>query len=138
MSEAQKIQRISRDENDKLQAEVCMLRETVGRLEGTLATISDKVASMSDLLARSSIPSSAVVEESKEDAFTLLSKGRISDAVVRVLEDKDIAITVSLLDRLTPHQVNIECSHLERLCITQQLATDMSVNKPVEVLSRWS
>ncbi|KAJ1400540.1 hypothetical protein B484DRAFT_405982, partial [Ochromonadaceae sp. CCMP2298] len=42
--------------------------------------------------------------EPVEDAFTLLSQGRISDAVVRVLEDKDIAGTVALLELLTPQQ----------------------------------
>ena len=60
-------------------------------------------------------------------------QGRISEAVVRVLEDKDIAVTVSLLELLTPSQVASSCSHLERLCITQQLAADMSVNIPIEV-----
>jgi hypothetical protein len=63
----------------------------------------------------------------------LYLQGRISDAVVRVLEDKDIAVTVSLLEQLTPAQVTASCSHLERLCITQQLAADMSVNIPIEV-----
>ncbi len=53
--------------------------------------------------------------------------------MVRVLEDKDIAVTVSLLELLTPSQVASSCSHLERLCITQQLAADMSVNIPIEV-----
>ena len=57
----------------------------------------------------------------------------MSDAVVRVLEDKDISVTVALLELLTPAQVASECSHLERLCITQQLAADMSVNVPIEV-----
>lgn len=52
---------------------------------------------------------------------------------MRVLEDKDISVTVSLLELLTPQQVTQACSHLERLCITQQLAADMSVNVPIEV-----
>lgn len=135
MSEAQRTQRLSSDTNDRLTEEVKLLRETVGRLESSLASISGAVASMSDQLARSQLSPPAVVQEApiREDAFTLLSRGLVSDAVVRVLEDKDIATTVALLDRLTPQQVNNECSHLERLCITQQLATDMSVNKPVEV-----
>ena len=134
MSEAQRTQRLSSDANDRLTEEVKLLRETVGRLESSLASISGAVASMSDQLARSQLSPPAVVEAPiREDAFTLLSRGLVSDAVVRVLEDKDIATTVALLDRLTPQQVNSECSHLERLCITQQLATDMSVNKPVEV-----
>lgn len=134
MSEAQRTQRLSSDANDRLTEEVKLLREMVGRLESSLASISGAVASMSDQLARSQLSPPAVVEAPiREDAFTLLSRGLVSDAVVRVLEDKDIATTVALLDRLTPQQVNSECSHLERLCITQQLATDMSVNKPVEV-----
>ena len=66
----------------------------------------------------------------------LLIQGRISDAVVRVLEDKDIAVTVALLEQLTPQQVAEHCSHLERLCITQQLAADMSVNIPLEGIGR--
>lgn len=53
--------------------------------------------------------------------------------MVRVLEDKDIAVTVALLEQLTPAQVAGACSRLERLCITQQLAADMSVNIPIEV-----
>jgi hypothetical protein len=136
MSEAQRTQRLSSDVNDSLTEEVKLLRETIGRLENSLASISGAVASMSDQLARLQLSPPAAVEEPppiREDAFTLLSRGLVSDAVVRVLEDKDIATTVALLDRLTPQQVNNECSHLERLCITQQLATDMSVNKPVEV-----
>lgn len=54
----------------------------------------------------------------------------------RVLEDKDIAVTVSLLELLTPGQVAASCSHLERLCITQQLAADMSVNIPLEGIGK--
>ena len=50
-----------------------------------------------------------------------------------MLEDKDISVTVALLELLTPAKVSAECSHLERLCITQQLAADMSVNVPIEV-----
>ena len=57
----------------------------------------------------------------------------MSDAIVRVLEDKDITVTVRLLELLTPSQVAACCSHLEVLCITQQLAADMSVNIPIEV-----
>lgn len=57
----------------------------------------------------------------------------MSDAIVRVLEDKDISVTVRLLELLTPSQVASSCSHLEILCITQQLAADMSVNIPIEV-----
>jgi hypothetical protein len=68
----------------------------------------------------------------------LAAQGRISDAVVRVLEDKDIAVTVALLEQLTPSQVASACSRLERLCITQQLAADMSVNIPIEVSRRRS
>mmetsp|Transcript_28237 Transcript_28237/g.60890 ORF Transcript_28237/g.60890 Transcript_28237/m.60890 type:complete len:166 (+) Transcript_28237:1-498(+) len=74
--------------------------------------------------------------EPVEDAFTLLSQGRISDAVVRVLEDKDIAGTVALLELLTPQQVNTHCSHLERLCVVQQLAADMSTSTPAEGLGK--
>lgn len=59
----------------------------------------------------------------------------MSDAIVRVLEDKDITVTVRLLELLTPSQVASCCSHLEILCITQQLAADMSVNIPIEVSS---
>lgn len=132
----QRLNSSSSDANDRLAEEVRLLRETVGRLEGSLASISGVVTAMSDQLARSSAVMQVSEEPApipREDAFTLLSKGLVSDAVVRVLEDKDIATTVALLDRLTTQQVNNECSHLERLCITQQLATDMSVNKPVEV-----
>ena len=52
---------------------------------------------------------------------------------MRVLEDKDISVTVALLDQLTSAQITAHCSALERLCITQQLAADMSVNIPIEV-----
>lgn len=41
-----------------------------------------------------------------------------------------------MLDRLTPAQVNSKCSNLVRLCITQQLAADMSVNIPEEGIAK--
>lgn len=55
---------------------------------------------------------------------------------MRALEDKDVSVTVSLLDRLTPAAVNSKCSNLVRLCITQQLAADMSVNIPEEGVAK--
>jgi len=67
---------------------------------------------------------------------SLLERGLVSEAVLRALEDKDVSITVSLLDRLTPAQVNSQCSNLVRLCITQQLAADMSVSAPEEGIAR--
>jgi hypothetical protein len=44
-----------------------------------------------------------------------------------------VAGTVALLSRLTAAQVTKNCSYLERLCVVQQLAADMSINFPVEV-----
>ena len=43
---------------------------------------------------------------------------------------------MSLLDRVSAAQVNAKCSSLIRLCITQQLAADMSINLPQEGLGR--
>jgi hypothetical protein len=60
----------------------------------------------------------------------------VSDALLRALEDKDVSTTIALLDRLTPSQVNASCSGLVRLCITQQLAADMSVNAPEEGIAK--
>jgi len=60
----------------------------------------------------------------------------IADAVRSALELKDICETVSVLHQLTPQQINLNCSNLIRLCITQQLAADMSVNIPMEGIAR--
>lgn len=125
--EVQNTQKLTVHSNETLEIEIKSLRDTVSRLENSLDALHKSISLMS---AQQSAQYSEVVPD---DAFTLLSKGLISDAIVRVLEDKDISITIALLDRLTPSQVNAECSHLERLCITQQLAADMSVNKPIEV-----
>jgi len=99
-------------------------------LQSTVSDLSDKMANLS-------VAGIKVEEiEPVEDALSLLEKGLVSDAVLRALEDKDISVTISLLDRLTPAQVNSKCSNLVRLCITQQLAADMSVNIPEEGVAK--
>jgi hypothetical protein len=71
------------------------------------------------------------------DSLLMFSfQGLVSDALLRALEDKDVSTTIALLDRLTPSQVNATCSGLVRLCITQQLAADMSVNAPEEGIAK--
>lgn len=99
-------------------------------LETILLDLSDRVSA----LASVGLKQQEEEEQAVEDPFMLLERGLVSDAVLRALEDKDVSITISLLDRLTPSQVNSKCSNLVRLCITQQLAADMSVNVPEEVL----
>lgn len=167
MQEGLRAQSAAAASTDKLEQEVRELRETVGRLEGSVVALSATVHSLTHSLASASaqqLDPASVAEAPAQDAFSLLREvnkafighfesivvlkpfilcatlffslqGRISEAVVRVLEDKDIAVTVSLLELLTPAQVASSCSHLERLCITQQLAADMSVNIPLEVMS---
>lgn len=49
------------------------------------------------------------------------------------LEMKDVNETIQVLSELTPAKVNSSCSNIVKLCITQQLAADMSVNLPTEV-----
>jgi hypothetical protein len=65
----------------------------------------------------------------------LLLQGKIGEAIRCALEEKDIDQTVALLSKLTAQQVNTNCSNIIRLCITQQLAADMSFNMPQEVTS---
>jgi hypothetical protein len=57
----------------------------------------------------------------------------VEQAVRVALESKDITVMIDLLSELTPQRVNASCSNIIRLCITQQLAADFSVNLPVEV-----
>lgn len=57
---------------------------------------------------------------------------------MRALEQKDVASIVEVLAQLTPAVVNGKCSPLVRLCITQQLAADMSERIPQEVNSPYT
>eukprot|EP01038_Epipyxis_sp_PR26KG_P009485 gene9485-12776_t len=106
------------------------LKETVRNLENVIKSLSLEITKNGIGMMNKSNSSIDLIP--KEDAFTLLDKGLISEAILKALEDKDISITVSLLNRLTPAQVNAKCSSLARLCITQQLAADMSMNIPEE------
>jgi len=57
----------------------------------------------------------------------------VHEAVVCALESNDIRVLVTTLERLSSTQLLAKCSHLVILCVTQQLAADMSVNVPQEV-----
>lgn len=52
------------------------------------------------------------------------------------LENKDVEVTVSVLSKLNHNDLKANCSNLVRLCITQQLAADMSVNMPSEGIAK--
>jgi hypothetical protein len=162
LQEGARVQQSNAAHSSKLEQEVRDLRQTVASLESTVATLAEALQGVLARDQQQQGAAGGQAEaEAPEDAFSMLRQvrtgrgyltarsfcaylcapsfsfariqGRISDAVVRVLEDKDIAVTVSLLEQLTPGQVAASCSHLERLCITQQLAADMSVNIPIEV-----
>lgn len=63
-------------------------------------------------------------------------QGKVSEGVRLALDQKDVNVMVDVLALLTPQQVNQQCSHLTRLCITQQLAADMSDSIPKEGLAK--
>lgn len=76
------------------------------------------------------------VVAAKPTPMELLQQGLVAEAVRAALDEKDILQMVDLLGELTPQQVISKCSHIIRLCITQQLAADMSVNMPVEGIAQ--
>eukprot|EP01032_Pedospumella_encystans_P018582 gene18582-21147_t len=145
MQEGLRVQSINAATTEQLEQEVRELRETVSRLEGSVLALSSTVQSLTESLVAGTLSQQQSQGQQNsqqddvppaQDAFTLLAEGRVSDAIVRVLEDKDITVTVRLLELLTPSQVAACCSHLEILCITQQLAADMSVNIPIEGIGK--
>ncbi len=68
--------------------------------------------------------------------LTLIQQGSIEEGMRLALDEKDIAAMLSALALVSPQQVNSHCSHLTRLCITQQLAADMSTAMPSEGIGK--
>lgn len=121
--EGREVQKQNTTSTQALERELESLREVVLRLECAVRELSENVV----------ISNACTIEiQQQETPFTLLEQGRVADAVFAALENKDISVTISVLSKLSPQQVNKECSNLVRLCITQQLAADMSVNVPEE------
>ena len=130
-SEGRAVHRENTISTQTLEREVESLKGTVASLEAAIHQLSEKALTNTAANAASAITIAVV-----ETPFTLLDQGRVADAVFAALETKDISITVSVLMKLSPSQVNTDCSNLVRLCITQQLAADMSVNVPEEGIGK--
>ncbi len=109
------------------------LRDQVQNLEELVrdlnAKLQEGITLAAPIAAKEEVPP-------KPSPMELLMQGKIAEAMRCALEEKDIDQTVALLGKLSPQQVNVNCSNIIRLCITQQLAADMSFNMPQEGLAQ--
>lgn len=86
--------------------------------------------------AAAAAAAAAVAVPVKPTPDELLKQGKIAEAIIAALDNKNVDETVAVLAQLTPAVVTQKCSHLVRLCITQQLASDLSVNAPSEGIAK--
>lgn len=87
-------------------------------------------------LVAAAAAAAAVAVPVKPTPDELLKQGKIAEAIIAALDNKNVDETVAVLAQLTPAVVTQKCSHLVRLCITQQLASDLSVNAPSEGIAK--
>jgi len=123
LEESTRTVQITKQNNEELRAEVRELQGVILRMEGAVNELLSQRASQTG-------PGAG------EDPASLLAKGLVHEAVVCALERNDIHVLLSILDRLSSAQLLAKCSHLVILCVTQQLAADMSVNMPKEGIAK--
>lgn len=100
-----------------------------GQAGGAANGVSPLVAAAAAAAAVAAVPVKPTPDE-------LLKQGKIAEAIIAALDNKNVDETVAVLAQLTPAIVTQKCSHLVRLCITQQLASDLSVNAPSEGIAK--
>ena len=105
------------------------LRTQVNALRTAIINMDTKIVELSKRLSNDN---TNTVVKVKDDPMTLLSEGKIADAIECALEDKSIDMLLKVLSKLDPIQVNQDCSGLLRLCTTQQLAADLAKSEPTE------
>jgi hypothetical protein len=113
------------------------------RTEQTVSQLQEMMAQMQSMLVaggsleNAGMQVGAIIQANrKPTADELLSQGKIAEAIICALDNKNIDETVAVLAKLSPAVVNQKCSPLVRLCITQQLASDLSVNAPSEGIAK--
>lgn len=133
--ETENIQQQNIRSNEDLENEVKLLQDKVIVLETAIHELSLKLTGV--VLTGSHREGENGNEKEEEPVAQtpadLLKQGLVEEAVRLALEMKDVDATLNVLAELTPAKVNSSCSNIVKLCITQQLAADMSVNLPVEV-----
>jgi hypothetical protein len=121
------------------------------RTEQTVSHLQEMIAQMQSLLVANNIAlaggsfenggagiiqAGSLQANMKPTPDELLSQGKIAEAIIAALDNKNVDETVAVLAKLNPATVNQKCSPLVRLCITQQLASDLSVNAPSEGIAK--
>ena len=105
------------------------LREEIDSLKHTIASLEGKLDS---LIANGGIGGAGgggamAAAATPVDPFALLQSGHVSEALECVLEVKDTAALVALLDAMEGgvETMTAHCSELVLLCTVQQLAADL-------------
>ncbi len=133
--ETENIQQQNIRSNEDLENEVKLLQDKVIVLETAIHELSLKLTGVVLTGSHREVENGNEKEEEPvaQTPADLLKQGLVEEAVRLALEMKDVDATLNVLAELTPAKVNSSCSNIVKLCITQQLAADMSVNLPVEV-----
>jgi len=120
-------QEIARD----MKAQIAALHAKIQQVDSKLESLLQVQASHSAILSRVQMEDAPVVANPLE----LLGEGKIAEAVEASLEMKDMDVILALLAEMTPAQLTDNCSKILILCMTQQLAVDLSDTDPAEGLS---
>ena len=116
----------------ELRAEVSALSEKVGRLTSFMEHLVDATGRNSAVLAM--IQKAGVSGGGSVSPMELLEEGKVAEALEAALELKDITAILQVLEEVPASVLTEKCSKILLLCLTQQLAVDLSEANPAEGL----
>ena len=122
-------QEIARD----IKQQISSLHEKIQLVDRKLDSLLEVQSSHSAILARLQKSGDEVARS--VNPIELLEQGHVAEAVNAALELKDIDSVLNLLAEMTPALLTDNCSKISILCMTQQLAVDLSIHDPTEGLS---
>jgi len=114
------------------------MKQQLVSLHGKIQQVDSKLDSLLQVQAAHTAILNRVevdVAPAMADPMELLGEGKIAEAVEASLEMKDMDVLLALLAEMTPAQLTDNCSKILILCMTQQLAVDLSDRDPAEGLS---